>query len=36
MRYVRDAIGVNTVIVNGALAYDRDGYKNARTGEVVS
>ncbi len=36
MRYVRDAIGVNTVIVNGVLAYDRDGYKNARTGEVVS
>ncbi|XOV82239.1 MAG: amidohydrolase family protein [bacterium] len=36
MRYVRDAIGVNAVIVNGALAYDPSGYKQARTGQVVS
>jgi N-acyl-D-aspartate/D-glutamate deacylase len=36
MRYVRDAIGVNSVIVNGALAYDQAGYKEAHTGQVVS
>jgi N-acyl-D-aspartate/D-glutamate deacylase len=36
MRYVRDAIGVNSVIVNGALAYDQNGYKEAHTGQVVS
>lgn len=36
MRYVRDAIGVNSVIVNGALAYDQSGYKEAHTGQVVS
>ena len=36
MRYVRDAIGVNSVIVNGALAYDQTGYKEAHTGQVVS
>ncbi|MEM9623949.1 MAG: amidohydrolase family protein, partial [Pseudomonadota bacterium] len=36
MRYVRDAIGVDAVLVNGQLAYDQDGYKEAHAGQVVS
>lgn len=36
MRYVRDALGVDTVIVNGAVAYDHTGYRGACTGELVS
>ena len=36
MRYVREAIGIDAVIVNGALAYDQLGYKDARSGRVVS
>ncbi|MBX3707885.1 MAG: amidohydrolase family protein [Pseudomonadales bacterium] len=35
MRYVRDSVGVDAVFVNGALAYDRDGYKSAHSGAVV-
>jgi N-acyl-D-amino-acid deacylase len=35
MRYVRESVGVEAVFVNGVLAWDRDGYKNARSGAVV-
>jgi N-acyl-D-aspartate/D-glutamate deacylase len=36
MRYVRDSIGVDTVVVNGAVAY-RDGeYTSARTGTICT
>jgi hypothetical protein len=36
MRYVRDSIGVDTVIVNGAVSY-RDGrYTDAHAGSVCS
>lgn len=35
-RYVRDAIGIDSVIINGAVAYDRDtGYTDARRGQVL-
>jgi N-acyl-D-aspartate/D-glutamate deacylase len=35
-RYVRDAIGVDAVIIGGALAYNSDsGYTDARTGRVI-
>ena len=36
MRYVRDAIGIEAVFVNGTLAYDQAGYKNCGTGQIVS
>lgn len=36
-RYVRDAIGVDTVIVGGAVAYDREsGYSSERRGQILS
>ena len=35
MRYIRDSVGVEAVFVNGALAWDRAGYKDARSGAVV-
>ncbi len=35
MRYVRDAVGVDAVVVNGVLAYDREGYKEAHSGRIV-
>jgi len=35
MRYVRDSIGVEAVFVNGALAWDQAGYKEAHSGTVV-
>jgi N-acyl-D-aspartate/D-glutamate deacylase len=35
MRYVRDSVGVDAVFVNGVLAWDRDGYKEAHSGAVV-
>jgi N-acyl-D-amino-acid deacylase len=35
MRYVRDSIGIDAVFVNGALAWDRSGYKDAHAGTVV-
>ena len=35
MRYVRDAIGVDAVVVNGAVAYERGAYTAAATGRVV-
>ncbi|MFK7916358.1 MAG: amidohydrolase family protein [Pseudomonadales bacterium] len=35
-RYVRDAIGMDTVIVGGAVAYDQaNGYSDARLGQVL-
>jgi N-acyl-D-aspartate/D-glutamate deacylase len=35
MRYVRDSVGVEAVFVNGALAWDTAGYKDAHSGTVV-
>jgi len=35
MRYVRSSEGVDTVIVNGAIAYDQSGYHEAHTGQIV-
>ena len=36
-RYVRDAIGVDTVIVGGAVAYDQaNGYSKERRGQILS
>ncbi len=35
MRYIRDAIGVDTVLVNGAVAYANGTYTDARSGAVV-
>ena len=35
MRYVRDAVGVDAVVVNGVLAYDLEGYKEAHSGRIV-
>ena len=32
MRYTRDAIGVDTVLVNGEVAYEAGGYTDARSG----
>ncbi len=34
MRYVRESIGVEAVLVNGALAYANGAYKEARSGVV--
>jgi N-acyl-D-aspartate/D-glutamate deacylase len=35
-RYVRDAIGIDCVIINGALAYQHDtGYTNVRRGQIL-
>ncbi len=35
-RYVRDAIGVDTVIIGGAVAYNsKSGYTDARKGQVI-
>ncbi|MDR3511654.1 MAG: amidohydrolase family protein [Caulobacteraceae bacterium] len=36
MRYVRDAIGVDTVLVNGAVAYAGGAYTDARAGAVLA
>ncbi len=36
MRYVRNSIGVDTVVVNGAIAYRNDDYTKARTGTVCT
>ena len=36
-RYIRHSLGVDTVIVNGAVTWTRDGgYTEARTGDIVS
>lgn len=34
MRYTRDASGVEAVLVNGALAWTKDGYTDAPTGRI--
>jgi N-acyl-D-aspartate/D-glutamate deacylase len=34
MRYIRDAIGVDTVVVNGEVAWTRDGYTDAAAGVI--
>ena len=36
MRYVRDSVGVDAVFVNGTLAWDRGGYKDASVGSIVT
>ncbi|MFP6807236.1 MAG: amidohydrolase family protein [Pseudomonadales bacterium] len=36
-RYVRDAIGIDTVIINGAIAYDSAaGYRDEHRGQILS
>ena len=34
MRYVRDAVGVQTVVVNGVVSYDNGEYLQAQAGQV--
>jgi N-acyl-D-aspartate/D-glutamate deacylase len=34
-RYVRDAVGVDTVIINGEIAYREGAYTDAATGEII-
>jgi len=35
-RYVRDSIGINTVVIGGDIAYsDADGYTDAANGEII-
>src|SRR4029450_5387120 len=34
MRYVRDSIGVDAVVVNGAVAYRNGEYTSAQTGTI--
>jgi N-acyl-D-aspartate/D-glutamate deacylase len=35
-RYVRDAHGVNTVVIGGAVAYDNAiGYHDAHRGQII-
>jgi len=35
-RYVRDAHGVNTVVIGGAVAYDTaTGYHDAHRGQII-
>ena len=34
MRYSRDAIGIDTVVVNGAVAYANGKYQDAKSGTV--
>ena len=37
MRWTRPAVGVDAVVIGGALAYtEKDGYTDARRGEIVS
>ena len=35
-RYIRDAIGIDTVIIGGSIAYRKGSYTNAKTGNIVS
>ena len=35
-RYIRDAIGIDTVIIGGSIAYRKGAYTNAKTGNIVS
>ncbi|MBA58931.1 MAG: amidohydrolase [Gammaproteobacteria bacterium] len=34
-RYIRDAIGIDTVIIGGSIAYRKGSYTNAQTGDIV-
>ena len=35
-RYVRDALGVDTVVIGGAVAYDiANGYHDAHRGQII-
>ena len=34
MRYTRDAIGIDTVLVNGQVAWNRHGYTDAKSGVI--
>jgi hypothetical protein len=36
MRYVRDAVGVETVLVNGKVARANGRYTDAKSGEVCA
>jgi N-acyl-D-aspartate/D-glutamate deacylase len=36
MRYVRDAIGVETVVVNGEIAWEAGRYTDARSGVICA
>ena len=36
MRYVRDSIGVDTVLVNGQIAWAKGAYTNAQTGQICA
>lgn len=37
MRWTRPAVGIDSVVIGGALAYtEKDGYTDARRGEIVS
>lgn len=35
LRYVRDAVGVDTVVVNGAVAFENGDYTDAQTGKIA-
>ena len=34
MRYTRDSVGVEAVLVNGELAWTPDGYTDAKAGRI--
>ncbi len=36
LRYVRNSVGVDTVVVNGAVAYQNDAYTDSRTGIICT
>ena len=36
MRYVRDAIGIDVVLVNGQIAWTKAGYTDARAGQICA
>ncbi len=35
LRYVRDAIGIDTVLVNGAIAFEQGSYTDAHSGQIA-
>ena len=36
MRYTRDASGIDTVIVNGQVAWTKAGYTDVKSGEICA
>jgi hypothetical protein len=36
MRYVRDSVGVDTVVVNGQVAWAKGAYTDAEAGEICA